>query len=78
MVEIPIKPYSDEYIDLSSDPYADDESSDDENYQDVDDDCLTSYVNRLLFNSALDVEDERQYCQDEAVDLEKSKKFSVS
>ena len=70
MAQVKLKPYRDEYTDLSSDPYAGDRSSDDEDRRHVADDSVRAYVNKLLFNAALDVNEEHMYDQDAVEDTQ--------
>ena len=67
MVELPLRPYRDEFFDLSYDPYG--EEFDNE----VDDRTLGSYVNTMVFNSALGVVDDRQCCGNGDENFEKGK-----
>ena len=70
MAQVRVKPYRDEYMDLTSDPYAGDRSSDEDDSH-VSGDSVRAYVNRLLFNAALKMTGEHVHNQGAGEDTKK-------
>ena len=75
MAQVRVKPYRDEYMNLASDPYAGDRSSDDEDNRHIPDDSVRAYVNRLLFKAALKMNGEHVQTQGAAEDLHAKCKY---
>ena len=76
MAQVRVKPYRDQYIDLTSDPYAGDRSSDEDDSH-VSGDSVRAYVNRLLFNAALKMTGEHVHNQDAGEDAQKCRYYFI-